>query len=200
MPPLSKPAVTDSPILDVIRARWSPRAFADRPVSEADLRTILSAAQWSASSFNEQPWRYLVARKADTGAFEQALGCLVEANRAWAHAAAVLMFAVGRTQFSRNDKANRVWLHDIGIASAQLTLQATALGIYVHQMAGIDVEAVRSTYQVPEPFEPATAIALGYPGDPDSLPENLRDAERSERERRPLEESVFAGRWGEPGL
>lgn len=192
----TRPAVTDEPLIESIRLRWSPRAFADKPIADKDLRTILAAAQWAASSFNEQPWRYIVAKKENPEQFQRALSCLVEKNRLWAEGAAVLMFAAGRRNFTRNEKPNRVWLHDLGAASCQLTLQAMSMGIYVHQMAGINVAAVRGTYNIPDQFEPATGLALGYPGDPDDLPEEFRAGERAERTRMPLSEIIFGDAWG----
>ncbi len=191
-----KPAQADAPILDVVRFRWSPRAFSQQPVAESDLRTILAAAQWAASSFNEQPWRYVVARREQPEQFAAALACLNERNRQWAGGCPLLLFAIGRTRFTHSSQPNRVWQHDVGLASAHLVLQAMALGIYAHQMAGIDLDAVRKTYGVPEEFEPVAAIALGYPGRVEDLPEAFRSGETAARQRRPLAETAFARGWG----
>ena len=194
---MEKPAEVDFPVLDVIRRRWSPRSFSSRPVEPHKMRCLLEAARWAASSYNEQPWRFIVAFKSDETEFRKALGCLVEANQAWAHSASVLVLTCASTTFSRNGKSNRVALHALGAAAANISLQATAMGLFVHQMAGVDVEKVRSTYNVPEGFEPQTAIAIGYGGEAGELPDNLRDMEQAPRNRKPLNEIVFAGSWGE---
>ena len=193
---MDKPATVDHPVHDLIRARWSPRAFADKPVDGPTLASVFEASRWGSSSFNEQPWRFIVATKDDATGYGKALDCLVPGNQTWAKAAPVLIFPVASTRFAHNDKPNRHAWHDVGLAVAQLALEATARGLVLHQMGGIVADQVRETYGVPEGFEPVTGIALGYPGDPDRLPESLRDAERAPRKRRPASESVFAGTWG----
>lgn len=192
-----KRAVTEHDIIDVLAERWSPRAFADRPVEPEKLRQLLEAARWAASSYNEQPWRYIVATKDDVEAYERLLRCLNEFNQKWAKTAPVLMLGFYKTTFSRNGKPNRCAPHDLGAASAQLTAQATALDLYVHQMAGINKEVIRETYDVPSDFEPMAALAVGYLGDPSALPDKLAKREHGERSRRPLHETVFGDGWGE---
>ena len=166
-------------------------------VEPAKLGALFDAARWAASAFNEQPWRFILATKDDPAAFGKALGCLVEANQAWAKAAPVLVLTLCSTAFKKNGNDNRVALHDLGQAAAHLALQATAEGLIVHQMAGVDLDKVRETYAVPDGFEPQTAIAIGYPGEPDSLPEGwARDAEAAPRDRMPFGEFVFSGKFG----
>lgn len=195
---MKKPAQTQYPVLDSIRDRWSPRAFADKPVESAKLGALFDAARWAASAFNEQPWRFIVATKENKAEYDKALGCLVEANQEWAKAAPVLVLTVCSTTFKKNGKDNRVALHDLGQAAAHLALQATAEGLVIHQMAGVDLDKVRETYSVPEGYEPQTAIAIGYPGEADSLPEGwAREAEAAPRERLPFGEFVFGGTFGE---
>jgi len=184
------------PILDLIRQRWSPRAFADRPVEHEKLLSILEAARWAPSSSNEQPWSYLVATKDQPAEFERMVGCLVEANQVWAKHAPVLMIAVARRVFARNGKTNEHARHDVGQAAAYLTLQAMSLGLFVHQMAGIDAAKTRQTYAIPEDHEPVTAIAIGYLGDPNTLPEKLRERELAASTRKELKEFIFTGVWG----
>ncbi|MDZ7703255.1 MAG: nitroreductase family protein [Trueperaceae bacterium] len=193
-----KAARPDHDILDVFTKRWSPRAFADRAVEPEKLRQVLEAARWSASSYNEQPWHYIVATRHDPDAYDQLLGCLNEFNASWAKNAPVLMLAVIR-EFPEGDpdKTNRVALHDLGAASASLSYQATALGLYVHQMAGILPDEARKRYEIPDGYRAVTGLALGYLGDPDQLPGGLREGELSERSRKPLADFVFSGRWGE---
>ena len=195
---MEKPAETEHAVHELIQRRWSPRAFAARAVEPEKLRSLLEAARWAASCFNEQPWSFIVAAKDDEGdAYERLVGCLVEANALWAGRAPVLMISVARLAFKRNDKPNRHAFHDVGQAAAHLALQATALGLAVHQMAGFDVSKAREQFNIPEGFDPVAAIAVGYPGDPEDLPEDLRARELGPRARRPLEEFVFGGSWGQ---
>lgn len=196
---MQKPANTQYPVIDAIRDRWSPRAFADKPVEREKLRSLFEAARWAASSYNEQPWRFIVAsRHNDPAEYEKALGCLAEANQQWAKAAPVLVLTVISNTFKKNGNDNRVALHDLGAAAAHIALQATELGLVIHQMAGVDLDKVRETYSVPEGFEPQTAIAIGYPGEPDTLPEGwARDAETTPRSRSDFGEFVFTGSFGD---
>jgi len=194
---MEKPAETQYPIHDLLRRRWSPRAFSDRRVDPAIMRSLLEAARWAPSSYNEQPWSFIVATKDDTAEFSRLLSCLVEGNIQWAQHAPVLMVSVARLSFEDDGKPNRHAFHDVGLAVANLIVQATALGLVVHQMAGIFPDKIRELYGIPEGYEAVAGIALGYPGDPQSLPEGLRKRELAPRERKPLTEFVFSGSWGQ---
>jgi len=194
---MQRPATTDFPTLDLIRDRWSPRAFAARSLAPATLRTLLEAARWAPSCFNEQPWHYLVALRDEEERFANLLDCLVPANQRWANQAGAVVVTVARTTFARNGKPNLHAWHDVGLASAQLTLQATAFGLVVHQMAGIDREKIVARFGIPAGYEAVSGIAIGYPGDPASLPEDLRLREQDARQRRPQSEFVFGARWQE---
>jgi len=189
---------TAHPVHDLVRRRWSPRAFSSRPVEREKLLSVLEAARWAPSSFNGQPWSFLVATKDDPAEYERMLSCLVPQNQAWAKAAPVLMIAVAKTHFEHNGKPNRHAWYDTGQAVAFLTLQATALDLGVHQMAGFSGDKARELYAIPETAEPASAIALGYVGDPALLDEKLRERELGPGKRKPLKEFVFLGRWGHP--
>jgi nitroreductase len=195
---MEKKAETRYPVHLLIAKRWSPRAFDARPVPPEQIRSLLEAVRWSASSFNEQPWTFFVARRQDDEHFEKMLGCLVPGNQEWAQNAGVLMLTVAKQTFTHNDRPNRVAIHDIGLAAATLTLQAEELGLRVHQMAGIDLNAIRETYGIPEGHDPVTGIAIGYPGSIEDLPESFRDSETATRERKPQSEFVFEGAWGRP--
>ena len=194
---LPKEANPDHPIHDLIARRWSPYALADRPVSQEDLRSLFEAARWSASSYNEQPWRYIVASKIDPQAFDRLLSCLVEGNQPWAKAAPVLAIGCTSLNFALNGKPNAAAQHDLGLASATLTTEAAARGLVVHQMIAIHPDRVRELYAVPDDFLPLTGIAIGYLGDVNDLPEGYRPRDLSPRQRRPLPEFVFGGKWGE---
>ncbi|MGB6043796.1 MAG: nitroreductase family protein [Pirellulales bacterium] len=195
---MSRQAETDHPVHDLIAARWSPYAFDDRPVSRQDLLSLFEAARWSASSYNEQPWSYFVATKDDEAEFQRLLSCLVEPNQAWAQHAPVLAISVASLHFSRNDKPNAAAVHDVGLASGNLTLEATARGLVVHQMIGILPDKAREVFGIPEGHEAKTGLAIGYVGDPDQLPDSLKPRDTAPRQRKPLSEFVFSGSWQSP--
>lgn len=197
---MDKPAETQYPIHDLLKRRWSPRAFSDRRVEPDTLRSLLEAARWAPSSNNAQPWSFIVATKEDQAEHGRLLSCLVEGNSLWAQRAPVLMVSVARMSFEDEGTPNRHAFHDVGQAVADLSVQATALGLVVHQMAGFHPDKVRELYGIPKEFEPVAAIALGYPGDPESLPERLKKRELAPRERKPLTDFVFSGRWGQTSL
>lgn len=193
---MSKQAKPDYPINELLSTRWSPYGFSDKEVSLEDLHALFEAARWAPSSYNEQPWRYIVATRNDELEFKHALDCLWEPNQAWARQAPVLVLAVASTVHAHNGNANPAALHDLGLAAGNLSLEATARGIAVHQMIGIDPEKVRSTYAVPADFQPLTALAIGYPGTPAKLSGEQLARDDAPRERRPMREFVFSGNWG----
>jgi nitroreductase len=194
---MEKPATVDHPVHDLIRNRWSPRAFSNQSVPERVLSSLFEAARWAPSCFNEQPWDFIIANKDDSDAFSKMLGCLTERNQAWAKEAGVLIIAVAKIDFDHNGAPNRHAYYDTGQAVAGLTVQATALGIQLHQMAGFSPDQAREIYAIPRGHEPLTAIALGYPGDPDALPDQLRTIELADRKRKSVSQFVFSGRWRE---
>jgi len=193
-----KKAATDHPIQEFLAERWSPYGFDPRPVAEADLRSLFEAARWAASSYNEQPWSFLVATREDPAEFGRLLSCLVEANQAWAKAAPVLALGVVNLKFSRNNQDNRAAVHDLGLAAGNLLVEATARGLSVHQMIGILPDKAREVFHIPEHSEAWTGIAIGYPCDPSKLPEALRERDLKPRQRKPLSQFVFTGKWGQP--
>jgi len=191
-----KRAVSEHAIHELLSSRWSPYSFADRPVAEEDLRSLFEAARWAASSYNEQPWCYVVATKADPEEFQRLLSCLVEANQVWAKAAPVLALGCTNLRFTRNDQPNAAAVHDLGLASATLVIEATARGLFVHQMIGILPDKAREVYQIPEGVQPTTGLAIGYAAGPEALPEAYRSRDLASRQRKRLREFVFGGRWG----
>ena len=191
-----KQATPDHPVHELLARRWSPYAFADRAVSDDDLRSLFEAARWAASSYNEQPWRYIVASKADPAEFDRLLSCLVEGNQAWAQAAPVLALGCTSLNFTLNGKPNAAAAHDLGLASANLTVEATARGLFVHQMIGILPDRARELYRIPEGVQPLTGLAIGYAAPPDALPEKYRERDLAPRPRKALGEFVFGGEWG----
>ena len=194
-----KHASPDHSIHGLIVARWSPYAFDPRPVEPEKILACLEAARWAASSFNEQPWSFIIAPREQTEMFQTMLGCLVEANQDWAKHAGVLMLTVVSKLFSQNNKPNRVAEHDLGLAAANLTIQATSLGLHVHQMAGINPSVIKQTYKIPDAQEPISAIAVGYAADHARTADKaLADRDQTPRQRKPLSQFVFSETWDRP--
>jgi nitroreductase len=196
---LQKPADTEHGIHDLLKQRWSPLAFSDRLVSAATLRSLFEAARWSPSSFNEQPWRFIVGTKdSDPETYRKIFDTLTPANQAWAGTAPVLVLGIAKTTFSHNDAPNGVALYDLGQAVANLTFQASEHGLLVHQMGGYDREAARNTFRIPEGYALAAVIALGYEGDVSQLTDEKLHARHTNplRVRKPLKEIIFSGNSG----
>jgi nitroreductase len=191
-----KSAFTNHPIHELLAERWSPYAFQDRLVSEADLCSLFEAARWAASSYNEQPWSYIVSTKEIPELFQQLLSCLVDANQVWAKDAPVLALGIVSHKFTRNQENNRAAIHDLGLATSNLVVEATAREICVHQMIGILPDKARELFEIPEGYEAWTAMAIGYEGDPMTLPDALKERDLMPRQRKPLEQFVFSGKWG----
>lgn len=184
-------------VLPIFHRRWSPRSFSDREVSPADLAKVFEAARWAASSFNEQPWRWLVGKR-NSPTFNKILDSLMPFNQAWAGNAPVLILGTAKTTFSHNNTPNRVALYDLGAASSYLTLQAAALGLVAHQMGGFDQDAARKSLEIPDDFLIGAVIALGYQGQPEALANDQMQAqEKAPRQRKPLSEIVFSS-WDSP--
>lgn len=192
---MEKPAETQSPIHDLLRRRWSPRAYSEQMVEPEKLRSLFEAARWAPSSNNEQPWHFIVGTKADPPAYDRLCACLKEGNRKWAFRAPVLLLSVARLNFEDEGTPNRHAWHDTGMAALSLCLQATSMGLIAHQMAGFDIEKARTDLDIPPGHEPVAMIAVGYPGDAAALPEYLRERELKPRERKPVTEFVSHGTW-----
>jgi nitroreductase len=192
---MEKPAETKHHVHELIRRRWSPVAFERRPVEKEKLCSLFEAARWAPSCFNEQPWAYLVTTIEDEKEHARLLSCLVPANQSWAKAAPVLMISVAKLHFDKNGKENRHALHDVGLASENLVIQAMSLGLLVHQMAGFDLDKARELYKIPATHVPVAAIALGYPSDGEGVPQELQEREKALRSRKAIESFVFTGQW-----
>ena len=195
---MHKKADNHYPIHEHLAYRWSPRAFADKPVTVETLGSLFEAARWAASCYNEQPWRFIVARREQGDDYEKLLSCLVDANQSWAMQAPVLGLGIAKKTFTLNGKANNFAQHDLGLATAGLMTQATAAGLHMHAMGGIHPQRAADIYQVPDDFEVLTGFAIGYLGDPDSLDESMQASERAARTRKPLTETVFSSGWERP--
>lgn len=194
---MEKPADTQFPIHDLLSRRWSPRAFAERPVESEKIQRMLEAARWASSCFNEQPWVFIIATAAQPAEHSKLLSCLVEGNQVWAKRAPLLIITVAKQHFDHNGQPNRHAVHDVGLAVGNLVVQATAMDLFVHQMAGILPKVIREGFSLPSGYEPVTGLAIGYPGDLNVLPEEIRERERAPRSRKALQEFVFAETWGQ---
>lgn len=194
-----KIAVTRAAIHELLATRWSRRAFSDEPVSSDTVLSLMEATRWTASSNNEQPWRFIVATRDDPAAYEQMVSCINAGNQRWATRAWVLMVGIARDNFDVDGQPNnRFSEYDTGQAVQSLVTQATALGLNVRQMGGILPDRVRELYGVPEGYTVMAGLAIGYPGSADELVEALRDRERLPRSRRPLSALFFSGQFGQP--
>lgn len=198
---MTKRVDTRYPVLAAILDRWSPRSFASRPPEPEKLRSLFEAARLAPSAHNTQPARFLLTDKEHGQDYDRLFQCLSEGNQTWAHTAPVLVLAAAMRQRFSQEQAALVsyphFLHDLGLAVMSLILQAQALGLHCHPMAGFDPDRAREAFAIPPLFEPAVVIAVGYLGSPDELPEALRRREVGPRIRRPLEELVFQGAWGQ---
>jgi nitroreductase len=183
-------------VLDVLLRRWSPKMFSSRPVEPEKLRTILEAARWAPSSFNEQPWSFIVARRENPQEYSALLSSLSQKNQGWARRAPVLILSVAKLNLRINGQLNRHAFHDVGLATANLIVQASALGLFTHPMGGFSVENARAALGIPEGYEPVTVIALGYLRELMESGESASSLVAKNRSRKPLDEFVFEGSWG----
>jgi nitroreductase len=181
----------DYPVDELFLNRWSPRAMSGEGVSEEELMTLFEAARWAPSSYNNQPWRILYARR-DTEHWPVFLGLLVEGNRAWAKDAAALLLFVSKETFDFNGQPYPTHSFDTGAAWENLSLQATLKGLVTHGMQGFDYERARTELNIPEGFRVEAIAAVGRPGDPASLPEQMREMEKPSG-RKPLSEITCEG-------
>ncbi|MCA6074866.1 nitroreductase family protein [Fulvivirga sedimenti] len=189
-----KEANTTFPIHPLIKSRWSPRVFADTPVSDEAIYTLFEAARWAASSMNEQPWRFIYAKR-ESDAYKIILKHLAEFNQQWVKNAPVIILTAYKEKFN-SGKENFHALHDLGLAMGNLSLQAQSMGLAVHHMAGLDWKKLQEIFNVQEGFHITTAVAVGYyGGDPSVLPEDLEESERAPRKRLPLNTLACEGKW-----
>jgi nitroreductase len=188
---------SELPIHDVLARRMSAHAFSPRPVAPAALRSILEAARWAPSCFNAQPWAFVVATKDQPERHEAILSTLMDLNRRWAASAPVLIVTVARKAFPHNGAPNRHAWHDVGLATANLLTQATALGLVAGPMGGFDSKAAREKLAIPEGWEPVAVIALGYPAAQAAEADAPDAIAPKPRQRNPLEQFVFSGQWGQ---
>jgi len=177
----------DHLIAELLQKRWSPRAFADKALTEEQVLTLFEAARWAASCNNEQPWRFIWSLKNGSEKYNKLFDCLTTRNQEWVTTAPLLIMTLVNTLFG-NGKPNKWALHDMGLAIGNLTTQATSMGLYVHNMAGFSVDKARELFALPEEILPVTMVTVGYLGDPSILSEFNRGREEQIQERKPLAE------------
>ena len=195
---LDKPAITNVHIHDLLSRRWSSRAFdAGRPVGREQFAELLEAARWAPSCNGNEPWRYLIWDKTrDAAGWQKAFDCLSENNRKWVKNVPLLMLSCAGSIFGATGKPNRWTQHDTGAASVSLALQATALGLMVHQMGGFDADKARAAFEIPTDYTPMAMIAVGYQAAPEVLDEETKKKELAPRARKPIADKFFEGDWG----
>ena len=192
---MEKPAKTTFDIHPIIKKRWSPRAFQSTPIQKETVMRLLEAARWAPSSFNEQPWRFMVGFKSDN-TWQRIHDAMVEFNQQWAGNAPVLIMAIGN-KISSKGKTNAVYQYDVGQSMAYLTFQATEEGLAAHQMGGFSKEKAIELFDIPEDHEPIALMAIGHQDKPGTLSPDFEKMENAPRARKPLSELVFAGEFGE---
>lgn len=183
----------DHKIEPLFYRRWSPRSMSGEPISEEELLRLFEAARWAPSTYNEQEWRFLYARR-DTPQWPLFFDLLMEANRVWCQHAAVLVVVVAHKVFSRNGQPNPVHVFDSGLATENLMLQGAAMGLVVHGMAGFDFNKARVSLGVPDDYAVSAMLTVGRPGNPDDLPPELREREVPSP-RKPVGEIICEGKF-----
>ena len=196
----NKKIETKAAIHELIASRWSGRAYnSTKFVSREQIISLIEAARWAPSCFGDEPWRFIVFDKAtNESAWEKALDCLAEGNRAWAKDAPLLLLACADSVMSKNGNPNRWGQYDTGAASENICLQATALGLMAHQMGGFDADKTRKDFAIPEQFTPMAMMTVGYQLAEDDIPDDIKEREYGERARNPLENNFFEGTWDKP--
>jgi nitroreductase len=184
----------DHDVLEIFPRRWSPRAMASKGVSDVDLQRLFEAARWAPSSYNEQPWRFIYAKR-DTPQWDTLFDLLVEGNRAWAHSAGALILLISKKTFSKTGDPNSVHVFDAGAAWQNLALQGASMGLVVHGMAGFDTDRAPEAVGIPDGWSVCAMIAVGHPGEIDDLPDQLQGPDKSPTGRKPISEIAMEGKF-----
>ncbi|MEX0775586.1 MAG: nitroreductase family protein [Phycisphaeraceae bacterium] len=183
----------DAEILDLFVRRWSPRAMSGEALNDDEFNRLLEAARWAPSSYNEQPWRIIYARRG-TEHWPTFIDLLMETNQAWCHQAAILLLIVSKKTFTKTGKPNKVHTFDAGSWWTHLALQGTAMGLVTHGMAGFNNGKARAVLGVPDDYDCEAMVAIGKPGRVEDLPEKLREMEKPSP-RRPVAQTIMEGRF-----
>lgn len=193
---MQKPTKNNYPINDLLKQRWSPRAYSEKPVEKEKIQSILEAGRWAPSAMNEQPWKFIVGQKGD-GTWEKIFESMVEWNQQWAQRAPVLVLNIGKKFYEYKHLENPTYQYDTGQAVAMMVTEAVNQGLIGHQLSGFSAEKARELFEIPEDYQPISITAIGYYGDPDILPLDMQKSETEERKRRPITEIVFSDKFGE---
>ena len=193
---MEKKAKTNYPLHEILESRWSPRAFSEEKIEKEKLQRIFEAVRWSPSASNEQPWFFIIGEAGDP-TYRMIFETLVEFNQMWAKTAPVLMLAICKKTSAKTGNTNDWARYDVGQSVAHLTFQASYEGLYVHQMGGFDAEKASELFLIPDDYEVATAIAVGFIGDYQILDTRLQKSELAGRERKNSAEFVFSDKFGE---
>lgn len=194
----TKEIETKVAIHELIAARWSGRAYdSGKMLTREQIMALVEAARWAPSCYGDQPWRFIVFDKATNKAgWEKALACLAEGNQSWAKEAPLLLLACADSVLSQNGKPNRWGQYDTGAAALNLSLQAAALDLMVHQMGGFDAEKTRTEFGIPEQYTPMAMMTVGHQLAEAAMPEDIKEREYNPRARNTLDENFFEGEWG----
>lgn len=192
---MKKPTPNNYPILKAFKQRWSPRAYSDKPVEKEKIQSIFEAARWAPSARNEQPWRFIVGIKGDES-WDKIFETLVEWNQQWTQQAPVLILNIGKKFYDFKHLENDTYQYDTGQAVAMLVTEVVNQGLIGHQMSGFSAEKASELFEISDDYQPISVTAVGYSGDPKLLPEDMYTSEMEERKRRPIDETVFAGKFG----
>ena len=179
-----KAADVEHDINEILKNRWSPRAFSERSVSVEDLKAVFEAARWSPSCYNDQPWYFIACTKENEEGYGKIFSTLAEFNQNWAKSAPVLIIAYAKINFHHNNKPNAWAEYDLGQAVAHLTFEAVSRGLYIHQMGGFSEEKVKTNFYIDGEYTVKTILALGYIGDKEQLPVDLQKQEEAARKRK----------------
>lgn len=190
---MEKPALNQYDIHPLIKRRWSPRSFEDKPVENEKLQRVFEAARWAPSAYNMQPWSYIIGKKG-TSSYDNIMNTLIEFNQSWTKFAPVLVLVIGK-EIDAKDKPNDTFKYDTGQSVAYLTFQAMHEGLFMHQMSGFSKTKAIENFSIENNYQPIAVFALGYVSSPDQLPEKLQEMERSERSRKSFEDFVFEERF-----
>jgi nitroreductase len=175
----------------LILNRWSPRSMTGEELDNEEIMSLFEAARWAPSSYNNQPWRFIYAKR-NTEHWDRLFNLLAEGNRAWAKNSALLVVVISRKNFEYNEKPARTHQFDTGSAWENLALEAFSRGIVAHGMQGFDYDKARIDLEIPIDFEVMAMIAIGKKGSRDNLSPELQEKEKLS-DRKPLKDIVMEG-------
>lgn len=193
---MNKPAANQFPIHEFIRERWSPRSYKKEKIENNDLLSMFEAARWAPSSINEQPWSFIAATQEEKESFSKMVYCLGGNNPRWAINASALVIILANNNFEKTGAPNRHSFFDAGLATSQFIFEATSRGYHSHIMGGFDIQKTTSEFSIPDSHSVIAFLSVGKIDSPDSLPEDLKARELTDRVRKPLDQILFSEKFG----